>query len=278
MNNKDRPTQVGSNEIAAAGQHQELLPEPDDSSEPFSLVKLLKSLIAPHPGDPQTDPGESDPQGDARVPLGRKQAVSEKLQWLPLIKNLINGGSRPDQTEEEKKKERRANMPGRILAVLISVGITVGILLARDQIKHFSAYGYPGIFLINLIGNATIFFPAPAFAAVFAAGSAMNPIALGIVAGLGSALGEMTGYLAGVGGRSVIENRELYDQLEAWMRKAGVLAIFVLAVIPNPAFDVGGMVAGALRMPVYRFLLACWAGKSIRLGLIALAGLAIIGS
>jgi membrane protein DedA with SNARE-associated domain len=88
----------------------------------------------------------------------------------------------------------------------------------------------------------------------------------------------MTGYLAGVGGRSVVEQRELYQRFERLMRRYGMLVVFVLAAIPNPAFDVGGMVAGALRMPLWRFLLAGWAGKSIRFTLLALSGQLLLGS
>jgi membrane protein YqaA with SNARE-associated domain len=169
-------------------------------------------------------------------------------------------------------------LAGRIAAVLFSVGITVGIILMRDHIRDFAVYGYPGIFLITLIGNATLILPAPTYAIVFAVGGVLDPYLVGVVAGLGAALGEMTGYLVGIGGRGVIENRAIYDQVEAWMRKAGWLVIFLLAALPNPFFDIGGMVAGALRMPVVRFLLACWAGKTIRFIVLGLTGGLIFGA
>jgi len=166
----------------------------------------------------------------------------------------------------------------RVAAAVLAIGITVGIILLRDQIKQFAIYGYPGVFLVSLVGNATLILPAPSFAIVFAVGGALNPLAVGVVAGLGASLGETTGYLAGVGGRSILENRGLYRRLEGWMRKAGPLVIFVLAAIPNPVFDVGGMMAGALHMPVWYFYLAAWAGKSVRFTLLALSGQFLLGS
>jgi len=108
-------------------------------------------------------------------------------------------------------------------------------------------------------------------------GGVLNPLAVGIAAGLGAALGELTGYLAGIGGRAVIERRGFYDRLEGWMRKGGPLVIFLLAAIPNPAFDVGGMMAGALRMPIWHFYLAAWAGKSVRFTLLAMGGQFLLG-
>jgi membrane protein YqaA with SNARE-associated domain len=167
---------------------------------------------------------------------------------------------------------KRRNWIGHIAALLAAVGITLGLILLRDQIKHLPVVGYPAVFLISLIGNATIILPTPSMAVVLGVAGALNPIAVGIVAGLGSALGEMTGYLAGVGGRVAVEDRDLYNRIERWMRQHGLLAIFVLGLIPNPAFDVGGMIAGALKMPFWQFLLAAWAGKGLRLTIFALGG------
>ena len=177
-----------------------------------------------------------------------------------------------------KPSEKTRRLIRSIAAVLAAIGITVGIILLRDHIQEFAVYGYPGIFVISFVGNATLILPAPSFAVVFAVGGALNPLLGGIVAGLGATLGEFTGYLAGVGGRYAIEKRRLYIRIERWMRKGGPLVIFLLALIPNPAFDVGGIVAGALKMPVWQFVLAAWAGKSIRFTLLALSGQFLLGS
>jgi membrane protein YqaA with SNARE-associated domain len=173
---------------------------------------------------------------------------------------------------------KRRQLIGSVAAVLAAVGISLGIILLRDHIKEFAVYGYPGIFVISFIGNATLILPAPSFAVVFAVGGALNPLAVGIVAGLGATVGEMTGYLAGVGGRVVVEDRDLFNRVQRWMQKGGVLVIFLLALIPNPAFDVGGIVAGAMKMPVWQFVLAACVGKGIRFTLLALSGQFLLGS
>lgn len=175
-----------------------------------------------------------------------------------------------------KPASKTRRLIGSLAAILGAVAITVVLILLRDQIAKFNAFGYPAIFLISLVGNATIVLPAPSVAVVFGLGAALNPVLVGIVAGLGSALGELTGYLAGVGGRLVVEDRQLYERIERWMRQRGMLVIFVLGLIPNPAFDVGGMIAGGLKMPVWKFILAAWAGKGLRLVIFALSGQFII--
>jgi membrane protein YqaA with SNARE-associated domain len=148
--------------------------------------------------------------------------------------------------------------------VLLAVAVTLAIALFRDELARFEHYGYPGVFLISLLGNATVILPAPSLAVVFGMGGVLNPLLVGLVAGVGEALGELTGYLAGYGGRAVIEDWQMYHRLGRWMQRHGSATIFVLSAIPNPIFDLAGIAAGALRFPLAQFLLSCWVGKTIK--------------
>jgi membrane protein YqaA with SNARE-associated domain len=191
----------------------------------------------------------------------------------------VEPATSPSITDTELLPRQTGDVIRQIGAVLVAIGITVGVILLRPYIHlhQLRQYGYAGLFLVSLIGNATVILPVPSFAVAFAMGGMLNPVAVGIVSGLGATIGEMTGYLAGVGGRAVIEKQPLYLRLEGWMRKGGPLVIFLLAAIPNPLFDMGGMIAGALRMPAWQFFLAGWAGKSLRFALLALGGRFFLG-
>jgi len=68
-------------------------------------------------------------------------------------------------------------------------------------------YSYFGIFLVSLVGSASIFFPLPSTFVVFASALFLNPFLLGLVGGLGAAIGEFTGYGLGVGGRKLIKKK-----------------------------------------------------------------------
>ena len=63
-----------------------------------------------------------------------------------------------------------------------------------------SQYGYFGIFLISLIGALSIFFPIPYTVVIFTLGQSFEPLWIAVAAGLGSAVGEFSGYLLGFGG------------------------------------------------------------------------------
>lgn len=169
----------------------------------------------------------------------------------------------------------RISRPVQILLLLLAIGISLAIVWFTYQYQHelrrLGNYGYLGLFLISIIGNATLIIPAPVFVMACAAGMIYGPIGVGIIAGLGSAIGELTGYMAGAGGKALIPKGRVYEQLHHFMQRHGMLTIFLLAAIPNPIFDVGGIIAGVLQMKGWKFLLAAALGKSIRLGMTAWA-------
>lgn len=160
----------------------------------------------------------------------------------------------------------------RILALVVVIGITIGIYMIRDRVEEFAAFGYPGIFVISLLANATIILPAPGVAVVFAMGGVFHPLGVALAASLGGTLGELTGYLAGFSGRGVVENARVYNRLAAWVQKYGAIALSVMAAIPNPFFDMAGMAAGVLKMPVWKFLIFCWIGQFLKMCMFAYAG------
>jgi membrane protein DedA with SNARE-associated domain len=103
-------------------------------------------------------------------------------------------------------------------------------------------------------------------------GGIFHPLGVTLAAGTGGALGELSGYLTGFSGQVVVEHTHIFERLQPWIQKYGPWAIFILAAIPNPIFDTAGIIAGISKMPVGRFLLACWCGQLLKMGLFAYAG------
>ena len=60
--------------------------------------------------------------------------------------------------------------------------------------------------------------------------------------------------------------------METLTEQYGGWTILVLSLIPNPIFDIAGAAAGALKMPVGKFLLWAWVGKTIKMFIFAYAG------
>jgi len=175
-------------------------------------------------------------------------------------------------SQKAERSKRNLARAGRIAAFVSVAALSMAIVIWGEQLEHLPVYGYPAIFLVSLLGNLSVIFPAPSYLVVFAASGTLDPLAVGVIAVLGATLGELTGYVAGASGKGVIEKRPIYQRIRAAIEKWGMVIIFLLGAIPNFFFDIGGMVAGATRMPVWRFILAAWLGKSIRLPIVAMTG------
>jgi membrane protein YqaA with SNARE-associated domain len=169
----------------------------------------------------------------------------------------------------------------RILAVLIAISISIAIFLLRSKIdiEKMKPYRYIGIFVISFLAYGTVLLPAPGAAFVLSLGAAFkdvpfNTIRVALAAGSGAALGELSGYLAGLGGQAMLEKRQIYKKLSSWMEKRGSVTVFLLSALPNPLFDLVGLIAGALRMSPWKFLFWCWAGESLKMLVFAASGAA----
>ncbi len=143
------------------------------------------------------------------------------------------------------------------------------------------AWGYLGLFIVELVGSMSIFFPVPGFAVNFLLGGmpGFNPWLVGIVAGTGSAIGEMTSYLIGAGGREVLENKyqKKLERARKWIEKHGAfIVIIIFASTPLP-FDIVGLLAGMIRYDIKKFFLATLIGKLIAGIVLAWAGYYSIG-
>jgi membrane protein YqaA with SNARE-associated domain len=176
-----------------------------------------------------------------------------------------------------KPSQRRLTVV-RVLTALAVVAALVAALIFRDHLQELERYGYAAVFLVGLVSNATLILPVPGLAVSSVLGSVFNPWIVGLVAGISQALGELTGYMAGYSGQTWVDDHPRYDQLVRWMKQYGVFTIFLLALLPNPLFDVAGIIAGVLRLPIWKFLLSAAVGKVIKNVAFAVAGFYGIGA
>lgn len=134
-----------------------------------------------------------------------------------------------------------------------------------EWMQNFSMqYGYFGVFLMSLLGSTSIFFPIPYTVVLFTLGSieAFNPILIALASGLGSAIGEFSGYLLGLGGRKIISDKSKRN-VEFLLRvfgKYGPLATFIFALTPLPD-DLLFIPLGMMRYSFLKAFIPALAGK-----------------
>ena len=157
----------------------------------------------------------------------------------------------------------------------------------------FGDLGYAGVFLANLASTATLFVPVPGLTAaaqalIASSAQTLSPFWVGVLGGLGMAVGEVTAYVAGMAA-SVIAKEEdikapsrlqpIVDRVTRWvswlMARYGMPTLFTLSVVPNPLFEVAGWTAGATRYPFWKFMGAVTPGKIARGLILAYAGASV---
>jgi membrane protein YqaA with SNARE-associated domain len=164
-------------------------------------------------------------------------------------------------------------LPLGLSLVVTLAAAPIAIYLTQDagELRRYGSFAYPALFLLQMLFSATLFLPAPGLAFVAAAGTFLDPFWVGVMAGLGSATGELSGYLLGYYGRRAAptDTSRVWRLAERVFRTWGFVAVMVLSCIPTPVFDALGILAGGLRYPILRFWLATACGKVTRSLLVA---------
>ena len=136
-----------------------------------------------------------------------------------------------------------------------------------------TVYGYLGAFVVCTISNFSIFIPIPFAFIVYAFGSTLNPLLLGIVSGLGSTIGEMVSYILGRGGRKIIEGKygSRLDAVEKLIDRYGTLSIFIFALLPLPD-DLLLIPLGMMKYDIKKTFIVMLLGKTLICIFLAYAG------
>ncbi len=86
---------------------------------------------------------------------------------------------------EEKPKFTKAQLISALRCWFYLIAGTVLLILNREKIQHLGIYGYPGIFLVSLLSNATILVPLPGVMITSAMAMVFNPFWVAIASGAG---------------------------------------------------------------------------------------------
>ena len=200
------------------------------------------------------------PLDDGGVPVeySREAILRQGYRWSTTI-------TTNNQSELKKEGQFRKKSLS-FLMILISVALSVGLFIFAksypDKVKELAGLGYLGVFVVSLVSSATVILPVPGLLVIFPLVATLNPVLVALAGSTGGIFGEITGYMAGYGGHGIAHGSKMHLRAEGWMRRWGSWTIFFFAV--GPAFDIAGVVAGAFRYPLWKFMLIGWVGKSMK--------------
>ncbi|MBI4286425.1 MAG: VTT domain-containing protein [Chloroflexi bacterium] len=191
----------------------------------------------------------------------------------------------PTAAAPPAKRPHRWLRLAMLLASLIAISFVLAYLLQR-LFTHLQIgtdglawIVYLSLFLVFLVTNLTILAPVPvATAIMIATATQWDPLLVALVSSLGGTFGELSGYYAGYLGKKLViaDYITWYERIRGWINKYGFWAIWLIALQPVLPFDVAGLLAGAIKMPLWKFLPSLWTGKFIRYLLLCYAGAGLI--
>lgn len=146
--------------------------------------------------------------------------------------------------------------------------------MLEEWMQQFALqFGYLGVFMISFIGSASVIFPVPYTIVIFFLGGVLDPLFVAISGGLGSALGEFSGYVLGYYGRKIVseERRRKMDYMLRIFEKHGPITIFLFALTPLPD-DLLFIPLGVMRYPFFRAFIPALLGKILMTFILAYSG------
>ncbi|TET41538.1 MAG: hypothetical protein E3J60_04350 [Dehalococcoidia bacterium] len=169
------------------------------------------------------------------------------------------------------------------LYIVILSGVSYGFYFLLQYLtpylgipeEGFAPIAYLIVFGVTLVANAAIFVPVVFHISImlWAIESCnCNLVLVVLVASVAGALGEITGYYAGYLGKRIVlvESTPGYDRFVGWMQRYGPWGIFLVSL--QPLTDIAGLLAGASKLPLWKFLLPCWPAKFIKYFVISYFG------
>jgi len=143
-----------------------------------------------------------------------------------------------------------------------------------DQMKDFAfQYGYLGVFIISFVGSVSIVFPVPYTIVIYLLGAVLDPFFVAVSGGLGSALGEFSGYVLGYYGRTVVseERQQKMNYMVKVFDRYGPVAIFLFALTPLPD-DLLFIPLGVMRYAFWKAFIPALLGKTLMTFILAYSG------
>ena len=179
-----------------------------------------------------------------------------------MVENTPAKSKQPGLKKEGQFRKRAISFLMIFFVIALSVGLFIFVRAYPDKVKQLAGFGYLGVFVISLVSSATVILPVPGLLVIFPLVATLNPVLVALAGSTGGIFGEITGYMAGVGGHGITHGSKMHLRAEGWMKRWGAWTIFFFAV--GPAFDIAGVVAGAFRYPLWKFMIIGWVGKSIK--------------
>jgi len=190
-------------------------------------------------------------------------------RWPAATMNCLRSAVK---TVKNLKRETWIQILKTVIFFLVVIGISAVVAILFDRLisslnlplEQYAFLAYAIVFIITLVAHLALIAPVPiAVPIMITVAQTYNPFLTALVAALGGSIGEISTYFAGYAGRRIFGANKIagLKRVERWIERWGAWAIAFLAFQPIIPLDIGGIVAGTVRMPLKKFVPALFIGK-----------------
>ncbi len=197
--------------------------------------------------------------------------IKRNKKILENYKQELNKIENMDNTKSIDNNSKKNNKVVSTIFIIIVIIFSIIIYINGEKIKVIGNWGYIGVMLACFIANASVLFPAPSILIAFSMSSIYPKEIVSLFAAIGMATGELVGYITGKLGANIIKEKQ-NSKIWNFANKHENIAIFLFALLPLPIFDVIGMVAGYMKMNLFKFWILCFLGKFLKVLVYLFAG------
>ena len=150
---------------------------------------------------------------------------------------------------------------GDVLALSLFIFISVMAWKLKGFMQKCMPLTLLGLLLTCFVMNSTVLIPSSSLLVVLEYSYVLNPLCVILVGAIGASLGELTGYMVGVEGGSIVRRFKKVSKIANFRKHS------FWRITSFPIFDIAGIVAGSIRINTLKFLLASFIGKTAKMSI-----------
>lgn len=129
--------------------------------------------------------------------------------------------------------------------------------IVYQRLEGLDSLGYLGFFVANYFGYGLYILPFLV--------TKLNPVLLILIGAFGSTIDEVFAWYVGKTGDIHGRRSKLHEKVERYIKRWGLLGIFIMGVVPTPGFivTIAAFISGHFQIPFRKYFLAGFSGRLI---------------
>ncbi len=145
----------------------------------------------------------------------------------------------------------------RAISIIAMIAILLVPAFIYQRIEGFDSFGYLGFLVANYFGYGLYILPFLV--------TRLNPVLLILIGAFGSTIDEVFAWYVGKTGQFHEKQSKLHEKVEWYIRRYGLLGIFIMGIVPTPGFivTIAALISGHFKIPFTKYFIAGFSGRLI---------------